>query len=436
MRRSRRAGRRLRLLILTLATVTALAGPLTACAGDPPPSLPAWVATTAGPLTTTDPADPLEDLVPLRQAVGDAEIVGLGESVHGAAEELALKHRALRVLVEQLGFRSVAWEEDWTTGRRINDYITTGTGDLDALVSRMSPQWQWRNVADTLRWLRDFNSGRPDKVQFVGVEYYLTGPDAYDAVESSVAAAAPERLTELREHLQAIRPTTENVFEHIRTYAAAADKEPHLHHARAVYDLVLGLPHAPGDNDHALAVHTARQIVSFHEHFALPMPDSHAYRDAHSAENLMWWHELTGDKIAYWAASPHTANAADLRIVSPDGEMRFPSTGSHLRERYGEDYLSIGFTFDHGSVGDVGGATIALPEPTDGWFEKPLGQVEFDQFVIDLRAPAPAPVRDWLDLPITTRGPSGPGSYTDGGTASQWFDVIVHSQQVTPAGMP
>ena len=41
-----------------------------------------------------------------------ASVVGLGESAHGAAEELTLKHRTLRLLVEDMGFRSVAWEED------------------------------------------------------------------------------------------------------------------------------------------------------------------------------------------------------------------------------------------------------------------------------------------------------------------------------------
>lgn len=66
-------------------------------------------------------------------------------------------------------------------------------------------------------------------------------------------------------------------------------------------------------------MHTARQIVSFYEHFALPEADSHAYRDAHAAENLVCWHELTGDKIAYWAANPHTASAPNLRISSPSG---------------------------------------------------------------------------------------------------------------------
>jgi erythromycin esterase len=401
-----------------VALVTALT-----VAGCGTTTVPGWVAETAEPLATTRPADPLDDLAPLRAAAAGADVVGLGESVHGAAEELTLKHRALRVLVEQLGFRSVAWEEDWTTGRRINDFITGGAGDLATLMGRMSPQWQSREVADVLQWLRDFNTGRTDQVQFVGVEYYLTGADAYADVDAYVAGAAPGRLAELRAHLAPIRPATTNAFEHVQAYMAVPDKQPLLAHARGVHDLVAGLPHASGDRAHAEAVHTARQIVSFHEHFALPEPESHSYRDAHAAANLAWWRNLTGDRIAYWAASPHTATARDLRITSQDGELRFTSAGTHLRDRYGARYLSIGFLFDHGPE---------LPAPAEGWFERPLAQPE--PFVLDLRGSVPPGVRTWLDAPIVTRGPAGPGSVTTGGTAAQWFDMIVHVDAVTPAG--
>jgi erythromycin esterase-like protein len=97
-----------------------------------------WAERHAVPLATVDPAAPLDDLAFLRRSVGRAQVVGLGESVHGAAEEETLKHRLLRFLVERMGFRSVAWEEDWTTGLAIDRYVTTGAGDPDALVHRMS----------------------------------------------------------------------------------------------------------------------------------------------------------------------------------------------------------------------------------------------------------------------------------------------------------
>lgn len=97
--------------------------------------------------------------------------------------------------------------------------------------------------------------------------------------------------------------------------------------------------------------------------------------------------------------------------------------------------MSIGFTFDHGTVslGPVGTAT--LPPPAPDWFERPFGEVGLDQFALDLHTPAPAPVRRWRQAPIRTRGlpDAGPDSYMAGGSLAQWFDVIVHRQELTPA---
>ena len=69
------------------------------------------------------------------------------------------------------------------------------------------------------------------------------------------------------------------------------------------------------------------------------------------------------------------------------------------------------------------------------WPEHPLGQVGYDQFALDLRGPTPRPVHRWLHGRITTRGlaDSGPGGFMTGGTLAQWFDVIVHRQEVNPA---
>ncbi|SMC66232.1 erythromycin esterase family protein [Kibdelosporangium aridum] len=369
---------------------------------------------------------------PLRRAIGDAQIVGLGESVHGAAEELILKHRTMRVLVEQMGFRSIAWEDQWTTGLQVDEYIRNGTGDLDTLMSQLGGQWQSRKVADVLRWLRDFNAGRADKVRFAGVEYYLTGLAAYDAIDAYVASTAPERLAELRRHLKPIRPATPDIFDHIAKYQKVPDKQPFIDNARKVRDLVADLPENPAQ---AITLNHARQIVSFYEHYSLSFADSLVHRDARAAENVKWWRDFSGDKIAYWAASPHTANAPRLRIaVPPDPDWIFPSAGSYLRQWYGHRYLTIGFTFDHGTVRVGPSQTAVMPPPAPDWFEQPLGKTGIDEFVLDLRTPAPSPVRDWLQAPIKTRGlpDRGPGSYMAGGALAQWFDLLVHRQEVTP----
>ncbi len=420
----------LRGLLAPAVVITMLASAQSAAAE---PSVAGWVERNATPLAHVDPAAPLDDLAPLRRSIGDARIVGLGESVHGAAEELKLKHRVTRLLVEQLGFRSLALEDQGTTGVEVNEYLRTGTGDLNAIVSRLGFQWQTREMADLLQWLAEFNTGRADKVQFTGVEYYFTGHLAYNAVDTYVAATAPERLAELRSHLEWIKPKPdEPIHKHVEWYQKIENKQPYIDHARRVFELVGEIT---SGQDHAVAVNHARQILSFFEHYSLSENDAHVYRDAHAAQNLRWWRDFTGDKVVYWAASPHTANAPGLRIaIPPKPDMVFPSAGSYLRQWYGRQYLSIGFTFDHGKV-NVGGeepAVMAPPKP--GWFEQPLGKVRYDQFAIDLRKPAPAPVRRWSNGPIETRGlPNfGPDSSMTGGSLGQWFDVLIHRQEVTP----
>lgn len=424
-------------LAAALAVATMI---LPAPAGAAPSSRPVtnWVRHHATPLDTVDPAAPLGDLRALRQPVGTADVVGLGEAVHGTSELLSLRHRALRFLVEDMGFRTVAWEEQWTTGVEIDEYIRTGDGNLDELVREMSPPWQWAEVRDVLAWLRSYNATHTDQVRFVGVEYYLTWLPAYDAVEAYVAGAAPERLPELLEHWALVEPdlsVVDEPMDHVAWYVAQPDKGLYVGAAQAAQALVDGIAHEPGDPAHDLALHNARQIVAFYEHFTLEPDQQLVYREARAAENLLWWHDRNPDqRIAYWAASAHTANAPDLGLSTPEGTWRYPTVGSHLRQRLGADYVSVGFTFDRGTVEGEDG-TIVLRPADDHWFERPLRDIEHDQFAVDLRRPAPVPVRAWLDGPLTTRGlaHAGPDASMDGGSLAEWFDVLVHRQEVSPA---
>ena len=272
-------------------------------------------------------------------------------------------------------------------------------------------------------------------MSFVGVEYYFTRRLAYDIVEEYVAVTAPDLLGELRQHLDPLRPTSDDPFEHIETYTVVADKQPYLDNAHATRELVAGISPRRRVHDHAIALHAADQIVSFHEHYAMTEADNAVYREERAAQSLRWWQRLSGDRVAYWAASPHSVDARKLRLTRPDDtDLRFASAGSYLRDWYGRRYLSIGFTFDRGSVAGDAGAATELDPPQPSWFEAPLGAVPHATFSLDLRhCRVPEPVRTWLHDPVTTRGVSGPGSVVEGGTLAEWFDVVVHTQQVHPA---
>lgn len=397
-----------------------------------------WIERTAVPIDSVEPGAPLGDLAHLAPLVADATVVGLGEQAHGVHEVLQLKHRVLRLLVERHGFRSIAWEDDWTLGLEIDRWTKTGEGDLDALVGQLSTAHRNAEVKQTLRWLREFNAAHPaDPVTFVGVEYWTTRHSAYDAVEAYVADNAPARLREARQHLDFLRPPGDEIGDWPELYGQLKDHEkaPYLRHARDLSRLMRELPHDPegiGGREFSLAAHHARQIRNFYEHFAL-WPN-HVYRDEHAAENLRWWEQYSGDKVVYWAANAHTAVAPKLDIYVDGGlAASWASVGSFLKSWYGTEYRSIGFVFDRGSY--YQGKVLDLPAAPEPWYEHALAGTRYDQFSLDLRARAPRPVQRWLNAPARSRGlpEYGLASYMTGGSVAEWFDVLVYRRVVTAA---
>src|SRR6266446_3557138 len=63
-----------------------------------------WMRAHAVALQTPEAGHGFRDMQPLKQIVGNARIVALGEATHGTREFFQLKHRMLEFLATRLGF--------------------------------------------------------------------------------------------------------------------------------------------------------------------------------------------------------------------------------------------------------------------------------------------------------------------------------------------
>ncbi|MBU7024169.1 MAG: erythromycin esterase family protein [Theionarchaea archaeon] len=140
---------------------------------EPPQNFNELLQRNAIPFTTTEPGSGFEDLMPLKEVIGDARIVALGEATHGTHEFFEMKHRLTEFLVEEMGFTIFAMEAGCGECTAIDGYVRTGRGDPKVLL-RNTNYWVWNTeeVLTMIQWMRQHNesSDSAAQVNFFGFD--------------------------------------------------------------------------------------------------------------------------------------------------------------------------------------------------------------------------------------------------------------------------
>src|SRR5262245_43295749 len=122
---------------IVLSSPLILAGCMSTADTGPRPRELAWLKTHAVPISTTEAGNGFEDLRPLKEFIGDARVVALGECTHGTREVFQMKHRLVEYLASELGFTIFSIEANMPEAYRLNEYVLEGRGDPRKLVAGM-----------------------------------------------------------------------------------------------------------------------------------------------------------------------------------------------------------------------------------------------------------------------------------------------------------
>ena len=396
-----------------------------------------WLEANVHPFAGSHHSLPHGDIEFLREIVGDARIVSLGEGTHGTRDFFEMKARILRFLVEEMGFNTFAIEATWPESRRIDHYVRTGEGDPRVFLSALY-FWTWNteSVLEMIEWMREHNEAGGDvgfhgfDMQFPGMalhnvrEYvrevdptraesvheqtdclarYSNGPDSWGGRNEPYTVQTPGYWASCRASLDAVR---ELFLEHREGYEALA-----------------------GEDAFAVALQSLRVALQYHL-----QATGEQHRDASMAENTEWISGRIGaeGKMVLWAHNNHMAN-------------RPRRQGMYLRQTFGDDMVIFGFSHETGRFSGVdlrpGGARgygpHDLESPVPGSFERVFANVNFPGFFLDLRN------RDfdtqetyWLGETRLFRSigcclSPNYGTWFDTPLA-EWYDVIIHFKQTRP----
>ncbi len=420
------------------------------------PQVGASLQAMAVPFDTTEPGGDFTDLMPLKEIIGDARIVSLGEATHGTREFFRMKHRMLEFLVKEMGFTVLAFEDHWAMANPVNEYVHTGEGDAAELLNDFL-YWIWKTqeVLDMIEWMRSYNSAptSASAVSFHGFDYVGPIPTLADVVryvEEVDPGAVPTiktqiayllaRQTSFRDYMRA----TDEVRTSFRNGLQAV--HDHLLAHQSVYEAASS-PKAFAD-----AVQGVRVAQQWEAHYGgAGGPVGASPRDRFMAENVGWILDQAGPtaRIVLWAHNSHV-QTVDWVVRGFTSE----AMGTFLREMYSDEMVVVGFSLYDGSFNAETWDSSTTSNIRSGIAERhrvvPLAPNSSEacfhatglpRFFLDLRNQASdSPGGRWLQEPHWMRSigllyseNSDPTEWATFVTLPEAYDVIVHIEDTTPS---
>jgi len=390
------------------------------------PDVSEWIADHALPLESVQAGCGFEDLLPLREWIGAARVVGLGEATHGTRDFFQLKHRLLEFLVSDKGFTLFLIEAQFPQSLAVNRYVLTGEGDARHSLASLR-YWDCEEVLDLIEWMRAWNAAHDRKIYFYGYDMQTNG--SVIPLLDYLQRHAPESYHQYKD---ALLPLTVAA----NSYAMiewASLSEAEITQARAaiigVITALENLQPATAQERYELDIARLHAVVlDQHERFwRRPTGnEAGAVRDRAMAQNILALLKLHGptSKAVVWAHNAHVE-------LQPSGgyAIDHPSMGQHLRSLLGADYFVAGFAFDHGSfAARIYGGEKEMREwtvaSTPGTMDAALAQAGPPIFALDLRT-VPENVADWFAQARPSRSTGGVyhPKWGEGLTSEAWTRI-------------
>jgi erythromycin esterase-like protein len=308
------------------------------------------------------------DFDSLVDLIGDARFVLLGEASHGTHEFYRIRAQISKVLIAQRGFNAVAVEADWPDAYRVNRFVRGVSNDIDSVEAldgfQRFPQWMWRNadVLDFVGWLREHNDhqlSEDRKCGFYGLDLYSLHA-SIEAVLGYLNKVDPEAAKRARHHYSCF----EQFGKRIETYGYATGfgMTPSCESA-VIRELVAlrqkEMQYLQRDGQVAADAYfcaeqnalVVRNAEEYYRNMFRREVSSWNLRDTHMMESFLRLaihlsNQRPPAKIIVWAHNSHLGDARATQM-SERGELNL---GQLVRERFGKEAVSIGFTTYDGTV--------------------------------------------------------------------------------------
>jgi len=340
-----------------------------------------------------NPADAnFQDLEFLRQEIGAARVVMLGEPTHGEGNVFDAKARLTSYLHQRLGFTTLAFESGFYDLHKAQQELEAGKSAQEALGNSVFSVWTHT---------QEFQAVMPligkGKLRVAGFDPQLSGDYGEDLVDDLQQFLAPQKGAAALLNYEYLDEIISYMGEHFAFVpdAKLTDFEKELSKLNRVLDKVVAGPDARRRTEATFWKQTVRSLLAQARDYALHNPSDKAAdefkatdsnpRDAQMADNLLWYmREHPQEKVICWAALPHLANRTE---GFADAEIQtYRPMGWGVKQALGADQVYILGTL---AGGGTYGFNTPVPVPAAGSLEAELLAQPADFAFVSLKHDAP-----------------------------------------------
>ena len=334
-----------------------------------------WLNKNCIPLTYVKAGNGFDDLKSLKDLIGNARIISLGECTHGSSEVFSMKHRMLEYLVKEKGFTIFSIEANMPEAYALNEYIINGKGDPKKLLAGMY-FWTWytQEVLDMIEWMKKYNETAANKISFTGFDMQFSDTSV-KILRDYLTLNNPGFLPVLNDY--------DSLYKKKQMKKNEGNEKFKMLKADAQILLDSLNTHKPVqyNKEFNWAYQNARILWQYAcNYFKEPA------RDESMAENVKWiLDENPSAKIILWAHNGHIRKDKD--------GFEYKSMGEYLDKLYGKQMIALGFATAEGTYTAVqrdGKKFIGLDSnniilPKEKSYESFFSTADAANFLLDIR---------------------------------------------------
>jgi erythromycin esterase len=294
-----------------------------------------WLRQHAVILNSADPVIPENNLNILKEKIGDARIVGLGEANHGTSEFWGIRQKISAYLIDEMGFSAILMEAGFPNSLYADNYITKGEGSATEAHQKLAV-WRYQEMLNLIDWMRSYNMAHTQDADYTPIRYF-----GYDCAFHNWT----EAIHIITGYLHLVDPEeTAHISSMLENYT--------VEDARHVCDFLelnkTGYVSKSSEDEFNLILRIARNLepnwITWYN-LRNGLPDYNV-RDGFNIDNVNWIIEnmLDGGKVVIWAHNGHVGDC----LLENEGETA-RMLGSRLKDQYGEDYYVIAAEFFSGN---------------------------------------------------------------------------------------